>query len=88
VSLYLLLAAVLLAGFLLAWWLKREGERSWARHQEMVAAARRREQMQALTKAFADVRITLVDNFTPAMKRAGAALAQLAAAIRETERPS
>jgi hypothetical protein len=79
-SIFGLCALVVGSGVVVAVYLKREGERSWARHQEMVRAARRREQFRRLGKAFIDVRITLVDNLTPAMRKVAAEMSLLAAA--------
>lgn len=78
---YILCAAVIVAAVPLSWWLKRDAERSWQRHQALARAARQREQMARLTKSFAQVRITLIDNMTPALQRAGRAVQELAAAF-------
>lgn len=78
---YLLCAAVIVAGFVLAFYLKREGERSYARHQEVVRRAEQREQMARLTKSLVDFRVVLVDAFTPAMKSATATIARLSEAL-------
>jgi hypothetical protein len=83
VSIYVLCIAVLVAATPLAWWIKREGERSWARHQRMVAEARRREQMAALSKAFVNVSIVFRDQLTPAFQRVGLAVGRMAEALRE-----
>jgi hypothetical protein len=82
-SIYILCGVILALAFPLAWWLKREGERSFARHQEMIRQARQREAMVRVT-------IAIRDNLTPAFQRLeaeiramGPVLAKAAAAIRE-----
>jgi HAMP domain-containing protein len=81
-----LCALVIGAGLVLAFWLEREGRRSWARHQEMVRAARVRAALAPITKAFIEFKIQIRDAFTPALMKVAAEMNRLAKALEESQR--
>ena len=73
--------AVVTAAVVGAVFLRRHADREWAEIKRRQQIALALPQMQQMAKALIQVRITIQDSFTPALREAVASIAELGAAL-------
>jgi hypothetical protein len=78
-----LCVAVLIIAAPLAWWIKREGERSYARHQRMAREAAVREAFHRFSAEVGATLIPAFERFSAQMRAMQPVLAKMAAAMEK-----